>query len=348
MADISSQLQQAVINAIATQTAINISGSGSKRFLRSSNQGQVLNVSGHSGITSYQPTELVLTARAGTPLKEIESVLAESGQILPFEPPHFNDNATIGGTIACGLSGSIRPFASSARDIVLGCKIINGHGQILQFGGQVMKNVAGYDVSRLMVGAMGTLGILLEISIKVLPAPTSTYALSQPREADDAIRLMRTLSAQNLPLTGLAFDGESVHIRLAGANASVKAAKQKLGGKEEDINGFWHLLNEQRHHFFDGSIPLWRLSLPPATPLTALNGKQMIDWAGALRWLKTDLPATQLFKLAAKHNGHALLFRGGDLAVNRRQPLAKPLLTLHQQVKASFDPHGIFNPNEMY
>ncbi|MCX4187251.1 glycolate oxidase subunit GlcE [Methylophaga sp. OBS4] len=348
MTDLTLQLQQSVVDAIKCQTALLITGGGSKKFLGRHIQGQILPVSEHSGIISYQPTELVLTARAGTPLSEIEAALAEAGQILPFEPPHFADNATLGGTIAAGLSGSIRPFTGSARDYVLGCKIINGRGEILQFGGQVMKNVAGYDVSRLMVGAMGTLGLLLEISIKVLPDFPARSFLSQPREADDALRLMQTLSSQNLPLTGLAYDGEEVHIRLAGASASVSAARKKLGGEQHEADRFWSVLKEQTHHFFDGDSPLWRLSLPPATPQLNLTGKQMIDWSGGLRWIKTMESAERMFKLAQQQGGHAQLFRGGDPLQERSQPLTPAMLTIHQRLKASFDPHDIFNPGRLF
>lgn len=347
MADISSQLQQSVVEAIENRISLNIVGSNSKHFLGYQAKGRSLSLSEHNGIIDYQPTELVLTARAGTKLSEIESVLAKSGQMLPFDPPHFSDQATIGGTIACGLSGSIRPFTGSARDFILGCKIINGRGEVIQFGGQVMKNVAGYDLSRLMVGAMGTLGILLEVSIKVLPAPAKTVSFSQARSADDALRLMQILSGQNLPLSGLAYDGESVHIRLSGAKTAVNAAMQRLGGKEEDASHFWTLLKEQTHPFFDGETPLWRFSVPPTTPLSHQKGKQFIDWAGALRWLKTDLAAEQLFKLAATQNGHAQLFRGGDLLTDKMPPMPDKLLKLHQRLKTSFDPHGIFNPGRL-
>jgi glycolate oxidase FAD binding subunit len=301
----------------------------------------------HCGIVDYQPTELVLTARAGTRLADIESVLAEQGQFLPFEPPHFSENATLGGAVASGLSGSIRPFTGSVRDFVLGCRLINGRGEILQFGGRVMKNVAGYDVSRLMVGAMGALGVLLEISIKVLPMFPDQCFLSQPREAGDALRLMQTLASQNLPLTGLAYDGENVYIRLAGATTSVQAARRKLGGEQHDPDRFWAVVNEQSHHFFDGDIPLWRLSVPPATPVLDLPGKQMIDWSGGLRWLKTTEPAEKLYKLAARSRGHVRLFRGSEKRPGM-QPLSPALLALHKRLKDSFDPHHIFNPGRLY
>lgn len=348
MTDLTQNLQQSVLDAIADHKPLQIKGGGSKSFLCPATTAHPLSVSQHQGIVNYQPTELVLTARAGTPLREIETALSAAGQTLPFEPPHFSQHATFGGAIASGLSGPIRPFTGSARDFVLGCKIINGKGEILNFGGQVMKNVAGYDVSRLMVGAMGTLGLLLEISIKVLPAPPAEICLSQTRSPDDALRFMRTLASQNLPLTGLAYDGENVHLRLAGVTASVKAASRKLGGEQSPEARFWEPLKEQTHSFFSGDHPLWRISVPPASPLNALGGKQMIDWGGGLRWLKTDDTSERLFKQAQKYGGHAWLFRSTENQIQRRQALSGAMMTIHQELKRSFDPHGIFNPGSLY
>lgn len=348
MADLSEALQQQVLLAVENQQPLNIVSGNSKSFLYQKQAGDTLSLHEHRGIVSYQPTELVVTAFAGTKLKDLQDMLAEHHQRLPFEPPHFGDNATLGGTIAAGLSGSIRPFTGSARDYVLGCKIINGKGQIMQFGGQVMKNVAGYDVSRLMVGAMGSLGVFLEISLKVLPIPASECYLSQPRDTHDALRLMQTLASQNLPLSGLAYDGEAVHIRLSGAEAAVRAARQKLGGEQHAADTFWRQVNEQQYPFFDGKMPLWRVSVPPATADLPISGKQLFDWAGGLRWIKTDETAEKIFKLASRHHGHAQLFRTPDSKTLRRQPLSSGLKNLHLQLKHSFDPQGIFNRGQLY
>lgn len=348
MADLTHTLQQQVLQAIENRQPLTISAGQSKAFLSPAPTGEVLSVADHQGIVSYQPTELVVTVRAGTKLSDLQRSLAEHQQYLPFEPPHFGNDATIGGTIAAGLSGSSRPFTGSARDYVLGCKIINGRGQILQFGGQVMKNVAGYDVSRLMVGAMGTLGVLLEISLKVLPTPASECYLSQLHTPQDALLLMQTLASQSLPLSGLAYDGEAVHIRLAGAAAAVRSAQQKLGGQHHDPDIFWSALNEQQHPFFAGDTPLWRIAVPPATAVLPIAGKQLLDWAGGLRWIKTDEPADNLFKLAARHHGHAQLFRSAQQTGIRRQPLAEGIKQLHIQLKHSFDPLAIFNRGQLY
>lgn len=348
MSDLSEVIQQQILHAVDNQQPLNILGGNTKSFLYQAQSAETLSLREHQGIVNYQPTELVVTAYAGTKLSELQTMLAEYNQRLPFDPPHFGDNATLGGAIATGLSGSIRPFTGSARDYVLGCKIINGKGQVMQFGGQVMKNVAGYDVSRLMVGAMGSLGVLLEISLKVLPIPTSECYLSQPRDTQDALRLMQTLASQNLPLSGLAYDGEAVHIRLSGAEAAVRAARQKLGGENHDPDIFWALVNEQQHHFFDGEMPLWRISVPPATADLTLSGKQLFDWAGGLRWVKTEETAEKIFKLATRHHGHAQLFRNRQPHAARRQPLSSGLKKLHLQLKQSFDPQGIFNRGQLY
>lgn len=341
-------IQQHILHAFENKRPLNIAAGKTKSFLYQAQPGETLSLQAHQGIVNYQPTELVVTAHAGTKLSDLQSMLTEHNQRLPFDPPSFGDNATLGGTIATGLSGSIRPFTGSARDYVLGCKIINGKGQIMQFGGQVMKNVAGYDVSRLMVGAMGSLGVLLEISLKVLPIPTSECYLSQAHTTQDALQLMQTLSSQNLPLSGLAFDGEAVHIRLAGTESAVRAARQKLGGEHHVPDIFWALLNEQQHHFFDDETPLWRVSVPPATQDLPLSGKQLWDWAGGLRWIKTEESDDKIFKLATHHQGHAQLFRTNKTTGIRRQPLSQGLKHLHQQLKQSFDPHGIFNRGQLY
>lgn len=348
MADRTRELQQSVLQAIDNQTPLVIRGGGSKDFLSPTSTDNTLSTASHEGIISYQPTELVLTARASTRLTDIEAALAEAGQMLPFEPPHFSDEATFGGAIASGLSGPIRPYTGSARDFVLGCKIINGKGQILQFGGQVMKNVAGYDVSRLMVGAMGTLGLLLEISIKVLPAYPEQLCLVQPREHRDALRFMRILSSQSLPITGLAYDGENVRLRLAGATTAVKAAGRKLGGERHSHDDFWLALKEQSHRFFQGQQPLWRLSLPPATPWLDQAEKQLLDWGGGLRWFKSHEKPGRIFQLAADLGGHAQLFRGAKPGQPRSQTMSSVMQALHRNIKLSFDPQQIFNPGSPY
>lgn len=349
-ADDSRAIQDTLRAAVAKQTPLYIRGGNTKAFYGRLAQGRPLNISKHRGITSYEPTELVITARAGTPLSEIETVLAKQGQMLAFEPPHFGANATLGGAVACGLSGPRRPYAGAVRDMVLGVTIINGKGQKLRFGGQVMKNVAGYDVSRLMVGSLGTLGVLLEISLKVLPRPAVEIILSQEQDTYNAIRLFNLWATQSLPISAGTFDGERLYVRLSGSEESIRAARSKIGGDEPN-NGlsFWEQIREQTHAFFQqGTKPLWRWSVPATTPPIDLPGEWKIDWGGAQRWLRSGLTA-EVIRLAAENtHGHATLFRGGDQTGEIFHPLPPALMALHRHIKQAFDPHGILNPGRMY
>ena len=303
-------LQQAVQAALESRTPLNITGGGSKSFYGRLPAGEPLSVNRHRGIINYQPSELVMTARAGTQLTEIEHVLAEQNQMLAFEPPHFADSATLGGAIACGLSGARRPFAGSARDFVLGCKLINGKAEVLSFGGEVMKNVAGYDVSRLMAGAMGTLGVLLDISLKVLPRPAATATTCLELTANEALGKMAELAMQSLPLSGLSYDGRLLYARLSGYEKAVTDALLKIGGDTGIASpAFWQDLNEQRHAFFQTDRNIWRLVVPPATPELAVAGDRLYDWGGGLCWLQSESPAPDVFSAAEQAQGHAVLFR---------------------------------------
>ncbi len=334
--------------AAAAKNALVIRAGGSKDFLGRNTQGTLIDVSAVRGIVQYEPTELVITARAGTLLTEIEAALSERGQMLAFEPPHFGPTATLGGTIACGLSGSARPFRGSARDFVLGMKIVNGAGAQLSFGGEVMKNVAGYDVSRLMCGAYGTLGLLLEVSLKVLPLPAAEMSLSLELDSGTALTNMANWQRDPLPLSGLCYDGDRLHVRLSGTDQAVVAAQRRIGGEPEPRGAhFWERLREQQSAFFSGAGDLWRLSIPSDTKNVALSGKQRIDWGGALRWLKTDAPADSIFSATASLGGHAMCFRGTDRD-KVFQPLPAGLLALHKRLKLAFDPHGILNTGRMF
>ncbi len=347
--DISASLQNTVREAAARGTPLQIIGSHSKHFYGHPSTGTPLSVREHSGIVSYEPTELVITARAGTALNEIEAALAEQNQMLCFEPPHFGPHATLGGTLACGFSGPRRPYAGAARDFVLGVKILTGKGEILTFGGQVMKNVAGFDVSRLMVGALGTLGILLEISLKVLPRSKLEETLIFEYTPTQAIEQMNVWAGKPFPLSAAAHDGEKMYLRLSGSATEVTAAHAKLGGDSiPDGTGFWQALRDHQHPFFQGGDPLWRLSLPAATPPLDLPGQWFLDWGGAQRWLRTNLPAQQVWQLAAQHGGSATLFRGGQGEQERFQPLSPALAAIHRRLKTAFDPLGILNPDRLY
>ncbi|MGZ8225476.1 MAG: glycolate oxidase subunit GlcE [Methylococcaceae bacterium] len=343
-------LQQTVQKALANKTPLTIVGGNSKAFLgRATTIGQALNTAEHSGVVNYQPSELVITARAGTPLSIIQQTLAEQGQMMAFEPPHFGDSATLGGTVACALSGSRRLFTGSARDFVLGCKMINGKAEVLSFGGEVMKNVAGYDISRLMVGAMGTLGVLLEASLKVLPLPVVEQTACLPLNPPDALRKMLALARQSLPVSGLSYDGQLLYVRLSGPEKAVTAAFNKLGGDALSTGDlFWRQLNEHQHEFFQGPMNLWRLSVPPATAELELSGDWFYDWGGGLRWLKSTEPAQRIFAIAEQAQGHAMLFKGQDRTGDVFQPLTGKLQQLNYNLKQAFDPFGLFNPYRLY
>jgi glycolate oxidase FAD binding subunit len=349
MSDLSTALQQQVLDAFHNGTPLNISGGSSKAFLGRASQGQAVDVTGHRGIVEYDPRELVLTARSGTPLQEIEAALAEAGQMLAFEPPHFGDSATLGGTIACGLSGPRRPYSGSARDSVLGCKMLNGRGEILRFGGQVMKNVAGYDVSRLMVGAHGTLGMLLEISLKVLPRPAASITVTRVCSAAGAISSMSALLGKPLPVDGACFHGEQLYIRISGSAQAVQEARSKIAGDVlPDADAFWHALREHQLPFFMRHGALYRAVVKPAIPPLNIEGTWLLDWGGAQRWLYSNEDPASLRHRVASVGGHVTVFRGGAQAEEIFQPLSGPLLTIHQRLKTSFDPNNIFNRGRLY
>jgi glycolate oxidase FAD binding subunit len=346
--DLSEDIRQQVRQAAATGTALRIVGSDSKAFYGGDCQATTqLSMAGHCGIIDYEPSELVVTARSGTPLSNITSLLAQHRQMLAFEPPSFSEQATLGGTLACGFSGPRRPFVGSARDFMLGCRIINGEGEMLNFGGRVMKNVAGFDVSRLMVGALGSLGVLLDVSLRVLPIPESELTLAYTLSVSEALTQMSALSARPWPLSALAYDGEQLRVRLSGAQAAVQAAARQLGG-DLDAQGecFWQDLREQRLAYFHQPGNLWRISMAPASASLALSGAWMLDWGGALRWLKTEEPAEAIHAAAAKVGGYAVCFRGDNKTDWIR--LDPALMALQQKVRAAFDPLILFNPGRLH
>ncbi|HET9112376.1 MAG TPA: glycolate oxidase subunit GlcE [Burkholderiales bacterium] len=338
-----------VKDAYAARRILQIRGGGSKDWYGNAPQGAVIDVSAHRGIVEYEPAELVLTAKAGTTLKEIETVLAANNQMLSFEPPHYGDSATLGGTLACGVAGARRPYSGSARDAVLGVQIIDGRGDLLNFGGRVIKNVAGYDISRLTVGALGTLGVILQASVKVVPRPATRVTLRYELAQAASIIRMNELAGRPLPLTAAAWIDGALSVRLEGSAAAVDAAQARLGGEilaHDDI--FWLATREQTAPFFAGDTPLWRLSVPPAAPPLDLPGKQAVSWGGAQRWLKSAAPAESIFAAAAKLGGHAALYRGARLQAGVFQALPGAVMALHRRLKTQFDPHGILNRGRLY
>lgn len=346
--DLSDALAGRVSEASQQGTPLRIEGGGSKHFLGHEVEGETLGVASHRGVISYEPVELVLTARAGTPLAEIETLLAENRQMLAFEPPHYGENATLGGTVACNLSGPRRPYAGAARDFVLGTRIINGRGEILRFGGEVMKNVAGYDLSRLMAGSFGTLGVMLDVSLKVLPRPSAELTLAQELSAAEALRRMNEWAARPVPLNAAFHDGERLCLRLCGASSAVAAAHKRLGGElVKDGDALWRALREHELGFFGHDTPLWRLSVAATAGPIDLPGRWLLDWGGAQRWYAGDAMPTQVRRAAEHAQGHATLYRG-HAGESRFHPLSAPVAALHRRLKAALDPSGILNPGRLY
>lgn len=360
--DRTSNLVEQVADAARRHQGIQIRGGGSKDFYgRSPINGQAyglaggaasslepLNVSEHSGIVNYEPTELVVTVRAGTTVAEINNILAEHGQCLPFEPPVLDGKATIGGSIACGLSGPARPYAGAARDFVLGMHVINGRGELLKVGGEVIKNVAGYDISRLMVGALGTLGLITRVSFKVLPDKPCHQTLIFHLERDSALTFMNDLAAQPIPVSASCFYEDILFIRLSGSESGVAHACEQLGGEALPSNdGIWDTLRDWQHPFFDTDLPVWRLALP-ALAAPDLDGKVLIEWGGGQWWLRSVAAPEVIRAEVSKAGGHATLFRGGDRTGEVFHPLPKSLEKLQRKIQRSFDPLGIFNPGRQY
>lgn len=347
------QLIEQVQSAWSRQSPLTIAGADSRAFLANANPNgsddartATLSVADHHGVVSYEPTELVITARTGTPVQAIETVLKQAGQMLPFEPTRFAPQSTLGGVVASGLSGPARPYAGSVRDFVLGVECINGQGQALSFGGQVMKNVAGYDVSRLMTGAWGTLGVLTQVSFKVLPIPESVQTQQLVLSAAEAIQLCNSLAGSPMPVTAAAHADGVLHLRLSGSEGGVRHAAGEIGGDVMDDDAvFWQRLRDWRHPIQTAPC-LWRLSLPAATPeLTDLKGQTLTDWGGAQRWFVPDDSVTpaQITDTVKSAGGHASQVRGASEVVFS-QPSAA-LEAIHTRLKDAFDPARIFNPN---
>jgi glycolate oxidase FAD binding subunit len=253
----------------------------------------------------------------------------------------------VGGTIAAGFSGPRRAAAGAARDAVLGCEIINGFGEHLAFGGQVMKNVAGYDIARLMVGALGTLGVITQVSMKVIPRPVAERTLVLELPQRRAIESMNKWAGLPLPVSATCHNGDKLYVRLSGARSGVDSAANKIGGETLEDASFWEALREQRHPFFRQATSLWRVALPPASPPLELTGRALVEWNGGLRWLATDDPPGQVRSAAAAAGGHATWFRGHD-GLDVFHPLDEGRLALHRNLKRAFDPAGILNRGRMY
>jgi glycolate oxidase FAD binding subunit len=337
-------LADAVRSAASARRKLRIVGSGSKQFYPAAIEGDVLRVAGYGGIVDYDPAELVLTARAGTPLAEVEQVLAAQGQMLAFEPPQFGGGGTLGGCVATGWSGPRRAYAGAVRDFVIGVQIVDGQGEHLRFGGRVIKNVAGYDVSRLMVGAHGALGVLLEISLRVVPGK---HEITRQLSLDEASAIERVnrWAARGLPLSGSCHHAGILTVRLAGAPAVLDRVGKEIGGElVHDAGQYWRSIRDQTAPFFAKARELWRASVPPTAQRLNLSGEQLIEWGGALRWIATDLDAPTLRAEVEARGGHLLLFRSSRAeSANQRPALSPGLAKLHVELKRVFDPYAVLN-----
>ena len=354
-ADIASAFSVRIREATQTGQPLRLRGGGTKDWYGGVLQGEILDTRAYSGVVAYEPTELVITARCGTPLAEIEALLDTHKQMLAFEPPRFGAASTIGGVVAAALSGPRRASAGAVRDFVLGAVLIDGSGAALRFGGQVMKNVAGYDVSRLLAGSLGTLGLILEVSLKVLPKPVCEASLRFSMTEIEALAKLNQWAGQPLPLSASCWHDGVLTVRLSGAQAAVGAACRMLGGEQLDdatATACWSALRDQAHPFFAGASTLWRLSVPSAASAIIVGGRQLIEWGGAQRWLRldadADADAMAIRRTVAAAGGHATLYRAQDKAAGVFHPLAPAVAAIHQRLKASFDPAGIFNPGRLY
>jgi len=348
MSDLQS-LQERIRAAAAARQPLLIRAGGSKDFYGGPLAGELLDVSGLSGITHCEPTELVISARAGTSLTELERELSTHGQMLAFEPPRFEGRATIGGTVASGLSGPRRAYCGAVRDFVLGVEMIDGQGELLRFGGKVIKNVAGFDVSRLMAGSLGTLGLLTEVTLKTVPRPRAECTLLFEMDQPQALESMAAWATRPLPVSATGWHDGMLHVRLSGADAAVRAAREALGG--EIMSGgdeYWESVREQRLPFFAAAPELWRVALPAHSPELPVPGPTMIEWGGSQRWLPDARDGTGLRSLAARAGGHVTLYRARVKPPETFQPLSPAMLSVHKRLKSAFDPHGIFNRGRLY
>jgi glycolate oxidase FAD binding subunit len=368
LAPVAQGLVDQVRDARARRACLRIRGGGSKDAVGNIARGEVLDTRFLSGITAYEPSELVISALAGTPLRDIEDLLASRGQALAFEPPRLGGTlaqATLGGVVASGLSGPARASRGAVRDHVLGVRMVNGRAQVLRFGGSVMKNVAGFDLSRLMTGSMGTLGLLLEVTLKVLPQAVASATLRFEMTQEQALAQVNLWAGQPLPLDASAWWDGLLVLRLRGAQAAVNSAIQRLvperGGEliaPEMAEPFWLGLRDQQDEFFTraraavgsgaglaGGPTLWRISVPATAKPLALSGETLVEWFGAQRWLCTTAPAAAVHEAAEQAGGHALAW-----VAHTPQGVVLPevLLRLHRQVQQAFDPDGVFDTGRLW
>jgi glycolate oxidase FAD binding subunit len=347
-----------VQSARAAKSSLRIVGGGTKDFYGGPLQGVPLDIKPLAGISNYEPSELVVTVRGGTLLDELESALADKGQHLAFEPPRYVARGTVGGMVAAGLAGPARASAGGVRDHVLGATLLNGRGQVLTFGGQVMKNVAGYDVSRALAGSMGVLGVICEVSLKVLPVAPASATLRFECDQPQALQRHNAWGSEPLPISAGAWWSGMLVLRLSGARAAVASARQQLGGELVDdaqAAAFWRGLRDHGDEYFataakavDDGAALWRFGLPQTAPALTLPGEQLVEWSGAQRWLYGDAGAQAVREAASTLGGHATLFRAKDKTAGAFHPLAPAQARIQRDLKDSFDPDRVFNRGRLY
>ncbi|MEM7400826.1 MAG: glycolate oxidase subunit GlcE [Pseudomonadota bacterium] len=348
MNDCSTDIANEIQRAFQEKTALRIEGGSSKSFYGRSIDGKPLSLSQNKGIIEYEPSELYITAKSGTPLSVIEETIAKHSQVLPCEPPQFSNTATIGGMVACGLSGPRRASSGSVRDCLLGTEIINGKGETLRFGGRVMKNVAGYDTSRLMCGALGTLGVLMSVTLRLLPKPAFEETIVLELSESAAVSKMNDWASTPLPISATFYNGSCLYVRLSGSTSAVKASSREIGGDTYDTQTeFWESIKEHQHAFFNADMPLWRVSVPPNTQNLTLPGESVMEWNGGLRWCKSDANEKLIREKANNVAGHATLFKStGEAEIFH--PLPITIMNIHKKLKQVFDPAGILNPGKMF
>ncbi|MEJ2213893.1 MAG: glycolate oxidase subunit GlcE [Gammaproteobacteria bacterium] len=350
--DVSLDLQNRLSLALENKQPVAITAGQSKSFYGREIRGDKLSVSAHTGVVDYDFRELVVTVRSGTSLLELQKVLSERNQMLPFEPPVYTGMDTIGGVLACGFSGPGRAYDGSARDFVLGCTLLNGKAEQLKFGGRVMKNVAGYDVSRLMTGAMGTLGMLLDVSLKVLPKPETEKTLIIEKPLNDSIEFINSLDTQRLPITASAYHENRLYLRLSGLESTLDHYLNKLQADSVETDShFWQQLKDQQLDFFKTDKTLWRFSLPPSTSPLDLNGSTLYEWRGAQRWFiaeDNEISSEEILRVVNQAGGHATQFKNGDRQGEVFNTLPDVLKKYHIKLKQAMDPHGILNPGRLF